>query len=216
MPASSEDPTTDIRKGLAACYEVRVRRRFGTMRLTPELEQNLERVAKFLYHWFGQRNHRHRGLMLIGGNGNGKTTMLGAIGDYMGEVLDTARPYTSNPSVRPVFWKARDIARESATSQGGFDEIKRSDVLMVDDFGAEPTEVVSYGMPTHPMEEVLDYRYDNMLPTFLSSNLTLPRLFGYTDKATGDHVDGKYSDPRVMDRAREMFEVVAFEGRSFR
>ena len=66
MPASSEDPTTDIRKGLAACYEARVRRRFGTMRLTPELEQNLERVAKFLYHWFGQRNHRHRGLMLIG------------------------------------------------------------------------------------------------------------------------------------------------------
>lgn len=216
--ASSESQEKAIREGLLLCYEARVRKRFGKMQYTSELHQNLQRVSVFLHRWFGQRNHRHKGLMLIGGNGNGKTTMLGAIGDYIGEVLDTARPYVSNTGIRPRFWKSKDIAREAATDRPStaYDEIKRCNVLMVDDFGAEPTEVVSYGMPLHPMEDVLDYRYDNLLPTFLSSNLSLRQLFGYTDAKTGEHVDGKYPDPRIMDRAREMFEILTFEGGSYR
>jgi len=155
--------------------------------------------------------------MLIGGVGNGKTTMLGAIGDYIGEVLDVKSPYLSDPLKRPQFWKAQGIATLAASSSlQAFDDLKSASVLMVDDFGAEPTEVMNFGMPIHPMESVLDYRYDNMLPTFISTNLSLQSLFGHTDEATGERLGGKYPDCRMMDRAREMFQIVTFRGGSFR
>lgn len=179
--------------------------------------KNLARVAAFLEGWFTNPDRRHRGLMLIGGVGNGKTTMLQAVADYIGEVYDASTSYVSRPELRPCIWKAQSIASELAHGHDSlFADIKRARVLMVDDFGAEPTEVVSFGMPLCPMADVLDYRYDNMLPTFISSNLTLTDLFGCTDKTTGKRVAGKYPDTRLLDRAREVFEVITFEGGSYR
>lgn len=206
-----------VREGILACYRQRVQKRFGDMVCDSNLEMAVSRVAEFMYEWFSKWNVRGKGLMLIGGVGNGKTTMLHAIGDYIGEVLDTASPYVTMTEKHPVFWKAQAIAMEATRDKGvSFDDIKRANVLMVDDFGAEATEVMRYGMPLCPMEDVLGYRYDNMLPTFCSTNLSLQNLFGHTDEVSGERVKGKYPDPRLLDRAKEMFEIIVFKGGSYR
>ncbi len=217
MPASSDERLRAIAEGLAACYVARVRKRQHEPRMDEPVKKCLARVATFLEGWFTRADQRHRGLMLIGGVGNGKTTMLQAVADYIGEVYDAGSPYVSRPDLHPCIWKAQAMAAELAHGHDThFADIRRSRVLMVDDFGAEPTEVVSFGMPLSPMADVLDYRYDNMLPTFISTNLTLTDLFGYTDKDTGRRIAGKYPDTRLLDRAREVFEVVTFEGGSYR
>ena len=85
-----------------------------------------------------------------------------------------------------------------------FRALKDTRYLLIDDLCEEPTEVVSFGNSIYPFTELIEYRYENLLPTFISSN------FGAAD------LSDKYGNQRIGDRMKEMFKIVSFKEESFR
>ena len=99
---------------------------------------------------------------------------------------------------------ARELPYLFQTNPMSFDALKRCDKLIIDDLGDDAAEVVIYGSVFYPMIELLMYRYEKRLLTFVSSNLNV------------DLIRQKYRDERLLDRMREMFKVIAFHDKSFR
>lgn len=184
---------------LYAFYKREVEKRKCDFVFTSELRNSISTVGDFL-----TTETRYYGLFMPGSIGNGKTTMLKAIRDLMVYLVETDKISYCEGDKYPHFVKARDMASMAIEDRNGFRAIKNTRFLLIDDLGAEPTEVVAYGMPYKPFDELLDYRYEQMLPTFISSNLTAP------------DIGQKYDDPRVVDRMREMFQILSFEEVSFR
>lgn len=144
------------------------------------------------------------GLFMPGSIGNGKTTMLKAIRDLLVYLVETNMISYCEGDKYPHFIKATDMANMIIEDRNEFRIIKNTKFLLIDDLGAEPTELITYGMPYRPFDELLDYRYELLLPTIISSNLTA------TD------IGQKYNDPRIVDRMHEMFDILSFEEVSFR
>lgn len=78
-----------------------------------------------------------------------------------------------------------------------------NDVLMIDDLGHEPTEVISYGMVFTPIVDLLERRYARQKFTIISTNLN------------PDEIRPKYKN-RLADRFNEWMHIVQFNNSSFR
>lgn len=182
-----------------AYYKREVEKRKQEFILTDELKDAMSKVGDFL-----TTETRFYGLFMPGSIGNGKTTMLKAIRDLLVYLVETDKISYCEGDKYPRFVKARDLANAIIEDRNEFRAIKNTKFLLIDDLGAEPTEVIAYGMHFQPFDELLDYRYEQMLPTFISSNLTAL------------DISQKYDDPRIDDRMREMFQILSFEEVSFR
>ena len=159
-------------------------------------------------------------LLLCGGVGNGKTTMArSVVGALETLVIATARHLQANRYRLPaeaikeleeierlpkgVVQRAIDITSLATTDTAKFDKLTRVGLLVVDDFGCEPTEVKSYGTEMSPMRDIIYRRYDLLLPTIITTNLTMDdirRVYGV----------------RVWDRMREIYGVIGFNNKSYR
>ena len=62
---------------------------------------------------------------------------------------------------------------------------------------------MTFGNMITPIADILEYRYQEMLPTYITSNLTPKQLLE------------KYGK-RVVDRFNEMFEVIVLTNGSYR
>ncbi len=83
----------------------------------------------------------------------------------------------------PRFCRAVDLAAMTESDRTAFDSMKRCGFLIIDDIGEEPVSVKLFGNEFFPVISVLEYRYDNMLPTIITSNLGLnalgrPEMYG--------------------------------------
>ena len=184
---------------LYSFYKREVEKRMREFVFTNELRGAISQVGNFL-----TVETNFYGLFMPGSIGNGKTTMLKAIRDLLVYLVEADKISYCEGDKYPHFVKARDMANMIVEGRNEFRVIKNTKFLLIDDLGAEPTEIVTYGMPYKPFDELLDYRYEQMLPTIISSNLTA------TD------IGQKYDDPRIVDRMREMFKILSFEEESFR
>ena len=96
---------------------------------------------------------------------------------------------------------AKDIA--AYMKENARIKICQEPMLAIEDMGREPTEVVDYGNITSPIIDLLEYRYNNQLFTFITTNLN-----------TKD-IRTKY-DARIADRFNEMMKVIPFTNESYR
>lgn len=137
------------------------------------------------------------GVMLVGGVGNGKTTLMRGLQqslcllvrhDYL--PLDTGLRIVS----------AKDISR---MDEDRFRILCNTEYLGIDDLGIEPREEMVYGRITTPVIDLLEYRYNHQLFTVITSNLTNKQRME------------KYGT-RIDDRFKEMFEKVVFKNGSYR
>ena len=139
------------------------------------------------------------GILLCGTPGNGKTTALYALQSVVNWLGDMKA--FEEKTVLPII-DAKDMARQ-AKDFGWFDGLRSRYLLGLEDIGREPTEVMDFGNVINPIADVLEYRYQNMLPTYITSNLTPKQLLE------------KYGK-RVVDRFNEMFEVIILKNGSYR
>lgn len=189
----------EIKNLLYYFYKSEVEKRKRDFIFSKELKIKITFVGDFL-----TQEKEFYGLFMPGCIGNGKTTMLKAIRDLLIYLIDSDKISYSEGDKYPRFIKSRDLVQLITGDINEFRNIQNSKFLLIDDLGTEPTEVVSYGITYKPFDYILDYRYENMLPTFISSNL-----------GAGD-ISKKYSDPRVSDRMKEMFSILSFEEKSYR
>lgn len=191
----------EAKSWLYSYYKREVERRKNNFVLTEELKKEFIQVCDFLI-----SEERKYGLYLGGNVGNGKTTMLKSIRNILVYLIEQNRIRYCEGDKYPKFYKVSDVA--SLLAEGGskseFREIVTTQYLFLDDIGEEPTEIKRFGTIIRPLYKIIDYRYENMLPTFMSSNLT------------ADDIDRKYNDIRLTDRMYEMFKVIGFRGGSFR
>lgn len=138
-------------------------------------------------------------LLLVGSVGNGKTTLARAVYYVLLDAIERQRGYCATTECRAM--TARQLAEYAGTDE--WDNIASSRVLLIDDVGTDSPEVLKYGQPYTPFEDMIYARYDNNLPTIISSNLT------------GAELKARYGE-RVMDRLTDMASVIKFTNRSYR
>lgn len=188
----------EAKNALYGYYKREVERRKNEFVMTDELKQQISEVGNFL-----TTETRYYGLFLPGSIGNGKTTMLKAIRDLLIYLVESDRIRYCEGDKYPRFVTARDMAN-IAKDADEFRSLKTTKYLILDDLCEEPAEVLSFGNYIYPFVELLEYRYEQMLPTFISSN------FGAVD------IEEKYHCARISDRMKEMFKIISFKEESFR
>jgi DNA replication protein DnaC len=161
--------------------------------------EHIKQAAHWLINPYGKS-----GLMLMGLCGNGKTTLMRAIARLIEYVTEKANGYSRRKIVRLV--SAKQVARAcvgDVSAKAEFGDLFNEPMLAIDDLGTEPAEVVSFGMVYTPMIDLIGERYDRQRFTIITTNLT------------GDALEKAYG-ARVLDRMREIMEIIPFQNSSYR
>lgn len=180
---------------LTATYQVEVQRRGRAYVDDPQVQENINAVARALV-----ADDYKFGLMLCGTSGNGKTTMMNAI---KAAVAVANHSNLFDRSLRLEVVDAVELARLFTRNEDTFRQYRKAQLLGIEDMGREENSVMSYGNSYNPMIELLEARYAEMLYTVITTNLN------------ADEVRKKYG-PRIADRFNEMLRVVVFKGQTYR
>lgn len=162
-------------------------------------------------------------LLLYGGVGNGKTTMVGAMASAIDCIRDTARDlekqfgYNLTPEEKqqraalirfinlpsPRIVTAQKLATMAKDDEAGFEKLAGAKLLIIDDLGCEPVSVKNYGTEITPVTDIIYRRYEAMATTVITTNLDrkdIRSLYGL----------------RVADRIEEAYDCIAFTTDSYR
>lgn len=177
----------EAEKKLLWHYRNQVEQRGRSFLMTDDLSSQIRDVARFMT---GPDDGRF-GIILSGSCGNGKTTLMNAF-----------RSVAKSYGMYALGTSATRIA-SYVRNGGALDDMMNERALCIDDLGNEPSEILHYGSVLTPLRDILEYRYERRLFTFVTTNL------GAAD------IEARYGK-RVRDRCREMFFNIRFGGGSFR
>lgn len=187
-------PQNDAFELIQKSYQVQIVKRGAVYQESEEVISRIRSCSKWL------TENRKPGLILYGGVGSGKTTLMTAIN----EVIRLAH-YSALASIQKVvrMVNAMDMVKIAKDQPLRFESLKSCELLAIDDLGIESDVVKSWGNSLSPMTDLIYYRYDHRLFTIVTTNLDNKSL------------DERY-DPRISDRIREMFDKVNCNAKSFR
>ena len=141
------------------------------------------------------------GLLLCGGVGNGKSTVVKAFQQLLNQLNIRTEDNRECWGFRIMDARAVNYLCKSAYRE--WEELCMMRMLAIDDLGIESLEIQDYGNIMSPMVDLLTRRYDKQLFTIITTNLT-PR-----------EIRAKYGD-RIADRFNEMMLKIVFENGSYR
>ena len=149
---------------------------------------------EFMDHYHDE--NKPKGIYLTGSFGSGKTYLIAALFNEMAK-----KGIKSILVYYPDFLRNLKASFSSENNEYSekFDHIKKIPLLLLDDIGAE---TVSNWSRDEILGSLLQYRMDNHLPTFFTSNLTLEEL----EKAlslTSTGVD-KVKARRIIERIKQL------------
>lgn len=152
--------------------------------------------------------------MCCGTCGNGKTTLLYAfqrVVSYLQDRRHFSFLDSDNASFKASIeiFRAKEVAQISR-DQKQFKSLMQRPMLAIDDMGTEPAEVHDYLNINTPVADVIDYRYNHQLFTFITTNLVAQQK---DDKDVTIRM--KYGD-RIADRFNEMLHVIIFKDITYR
>ena len=181
---------------LFSAIAAEVEYRGGTIKESEVLNNQLRHVAS----WLCEDNTKNS-LFLAAQCGNGKTTFLRAI-----QNLVTAlgiKSNLSNKTFAPGLYGAKQLATICKSNPSQWQSIINQELIVIDDIGTEPREIVDFGNVINPIAELISYRYEALLPAIYRTNLSPSSIA---------EVYGK----RVADRLKETAEIVVFSNESYR
>lgn len=188
-----------IQDALTKAYQAEVYQRGGTA------VQCNEAIIKDMARWLTDPDGKP-GLLLYGSVGTGKTTALYALRRVINAACQAERDDNTllgyGKSVIEIV-KAKEIVESYTQVPMHYSNMKRVDLLAIDELGVENVDVKNYGNASEPIIDLLSHRYDKMKVTAISSNLTMKQI------------EERYG-LRLADRFNEMFHKIAFTGKSFR
>jgi DNA replication protein DnaC len=145
----------------------------------------------------------HRGILLYGGTGTGKTTLFRIFRRLAG-ALDMMEGYNKAYSIE----KTSDIVSD-VRYRANEDIIRKfySNNICFDDLGQEASDAKVYGNTVSVMGEILFNRYDRF-----QTNKQLTHL---TTNLSEDELKDKYGE-RIHSRMQEMFNWILVDGEDLR
>ena len=161
----------------------------------------------FIDSFNGNPKVHHQALYFYGPFGVGKSYLLGAIAHElaMGGHLTTLMHY-------PTFTMEMKQAIQSNTVNEKIDAVKKAEILMLDDIGAEAN---STWIRDEVLGVILQYRMQEDLPTFFSSNFTMQQLEEHLRMGNrGD--DEPMKAKRLMERIRFLSREIPMTGKNRR
>ena len=186
----------DAKVYLLAAYQAEVERRHRVFERNEHFDVQLNLIAKYL-----TGGSKKFGLMFCGLCGNGKTTWAKAL-QLLASGLNLKNPINNLYYVFPLC-NAKDLAMRSKGNYNDWRNVMRYQLMIVDDLGTEPREVMEFGNVYTPLIDLITTRYEEQLYTIFTTNLTPAQL------------EEKYGK-RIVDRLNEMVEKVVFENESYR
>ncbi len=146
----------------------------------------------------------HQGLYLQGTFGVGKTYLLGAIANNLAE-----KGFQSTLVHFPTFAVEMKQSIQKDTVGEKLDAVKKAPILMIDDIGADS---MSAWIRDDVLGVILEYRMQEELPTFFSSNFDMATFekehLAVTTKGDVEALKAK----RIMERIRFLSREVTMTG----
>ena len=165
-------------------------------------------VFEKLFTFVEQYPEVRKGLYLYGDFGVGKSFMVAALAHDLSEKRGVSSTLLHYPSFV--------IDVKNAIGDGNVknlvDEIKQAEVLILDDIGAEQS---TPWVRDEVLQVVLQYRMQEDLPTFFTSNFNFEDLEKHFAKGKNGN-DETWEARRVMERIRYLAEETRLEGENRR
>lgn len=147
------------------------------------------------------------GLYLSGEFGVGKTYLLGALANAL------AKKGIASLLVHfPSFAVSMKSSIADNTADQKRDDVKKAPILMIDDIGADS---LSAWMRDEVLGVILEYRMQEELPTFFSSNFTMSQLTDHLSQDTNG-VNSPLKAQRIMERVRYLSREYDISGKNLR
>ena len=144
-----------------------------------------------------KKGENPKGLFLTGSFGTGKTYLIAALFNELSK-----KGYKSTIIYYPEFLRNLKSSFNSDEEEK-FDYVKRSPILLIDDIGAENCSGWNRDEVLSP---ILQYRMEEHLPTFFTSNFNLEELEDHLAH-TGNGVE-KVKARRIMERIKQTSDVL--------
>lgn len=169
---------------------------------TERLQAKLE-AFDFFEAYVNEPKKFHRALYLQGSFGVGKTYLLGAIAHALAK-----SGYSSTLMHFPSFAVEMKQSIGQNTTGEKIEAVKRAPILMLDDIGADS---MSSWIRDDVLGVILQYRMQEQLPTFFSSNLDMKQLeehLTFTQRGEDEPLKAQ----RIMERIRFLAKEVTMQG----
>lgn len=194
LPMSTEEAAINIE----AALQVEIELRRNTYQDLPELQKHIWAIAEL----FTQPTNKF-GIMLCGSVGNGKTTMMRALQNLLIHLDIRIWHNTSFETLGMKIISAKELGSLIRVDSKNSLHYQELTMLGIDDLGEEEATMMDYGNRVTPVIDLLSSRYDRMMFTMVTTNLT-PKQIRST-----------YGD-RIADRFNEMMLIIPYESPSFR
>ena len=175
-----------------------------------EVDKGRVKVIKYLKKFYDSflKDASGKGIYLHGSFGSGKTYLISALLNELSK--------ENISSIIVYYPELLRSLKESFNAEGNefsekIEEIKRCDLLLLDDIGAE---TASSWNRDEILGTILQYRMDNKKSTFFTSNLSLEEL--ETHFILNNKAEEKIKSRRIMERIKYLTEDIELIGENKR
>ena len=181
---------------------------FDQFELTHGRKDALDRSISFVEEYIKNPDGFHKGLYLHGAFGVGKTYLLGAIAHEL-----STFGYPSTLVHYPTFATEMRSSVGDQTTHSKLDIYKNAPILMLDDIGAE---YATSWIRDDVLGVILQFRMQNELPTFFTSNFDMERLENEHFRYNQHNDDELLKAKRIMERIRFLTDEIEVKGKNRR
>lgn len=182
---------------------------FDTLDVSPERVTIVDQVLDWVESYLANPKKYQQGLYLFGSYGIGKTYLMGAMAN---ELADHGIQVTMMHFPSFAVEMRNSIGDKSIDTMGQIQQIKQTPVLIIDDIGADS---MSPWIRDDVLGVILEYRMQNELPTFFTSNFGMYQLEHEHLAETKDATE-PVKAARLMERFRYLSKEVLMDGRNRR
>ncbi len=167
-------------------------------------------IIKYLKKFFDKYPTLKKGMYLHGSFGSGKTYLIAALFNELAKKNYNAF-VVYYPELLSTLKSTFDKFEDTTYSDLMY-ELKNTDLLLIDDIGAE---TVTSWSRDEVLGTILQYRMENNLATFFTSNLTIEELESHLS-LTKNSID-KVKSRRIIERIKQLtedYELISINRRS--
>ncbi|MCB6839558.1 primosomal protein DnaI [Weissella viridescens] len=177
--------------------------------ISADQSKAVTKIISFITEYLESPTEYHRGLYLHGPYGVGKTHLMGAMANELAE-YDVPVTLVHFPSFAVEL--RNGFNSDNEVNQKRLETLQKATILVLDDIGAES---LTAWLRDDVLGVILEYRMQNELPTFFTSNFSMDQLekehLG-TTKAGNEPMKAA----RIMQRIRFLSEEVLMSGENKR